>query len=227
MSKDVEPIKQEEYNLKRYILPLILWIFCANASVVSEGKFEPALKLESSAVSIPAFSDVEAYADLDASEYVDLMSKSIDTVYVHKDTKKAANILAQTYKAAGRIGADNLALWATIAGKRTNLSPRLLLSLACHESSCDPKKRSRKGARGMMQIMQLWGDTPRELSDYRFSLVRGAEILAYYRDNVCNGGLRCALQVYNVGEGNYANGMRNMRYVNAVAGILRSVGGRI
>lgn len=211
--------------MKRYILPL-LFVFCANASVIPDMP-DVALRAERPVSIVPAFSDVEAYADLDASEYVALMSQSVESVHVSKETRKAANILAQTYKAAGKIGEDNLALWATVAGKRTNLSPRLLLSLACHESSCDPKKRSRKGARGLMQIMPLWGDTPRELADYRFSLVRGAEILAYYRDNVCHGSLKCALQVYNVGDGNYANGMRNHNYVDAVASILRSVGGRI
>lgn len=214
--------------MKRYILPLLLCIFCANATVVApeqKGVYEPS---SVSVTSVPAFDDAEAYADMDAGQYVRYMQSTAHMVYVRPETRKAADILARTYDAAGKIGAANLALWAEIAGKRTNLSPRLLLSVGCHESSCNPKRRSRKGAHGFMQIMgSVWGDSRRELEDYRYSLVRGAEILAYYRDSICHGNLKCALQVYNVGEGNYTSGMRNKRYVNSVASILRSVGGRI
>ena len=213
--------------MKRYILPLLLSIFCAKATVVAETDLPLSIQVDRPVATIQAFTDNEAFADLEAAEYVALMSQNIDTLPVSKETRRAADILARTYKAAGRIGADNLAIWATVAGKRTNLSPRLLLSLACHESSCDPHKRSRKGAQGFMQIVPLWGDSRKELADYRFSLVRGAEILAYYRDEVWRGHLQCALQVYNVGESNYANGMRNRKYVDSVASILRTVGGRI
>lgn len=187
--------------MKRYILPLLLIMFCANATTVA-----------------PAYT----------APRITVLETTVHPTQVRERTLKAAIAVAAKYKGASKIGAENLALWAEIAGSRTNLSPRLLMAVSCHESSCNPKAVSKKGAVGFMQIMPAtWGHSRKELRDYRFSLVRGAEILAQYRDDKCNGNLKCALEMYNVGEGNYAKGMRNKKYLARIEAELRDIGGRI
>ena len=117
----------------------------------------------------------------------------------------------------------DLATWVYHAAQLNGLPPRLLINMMAVESGFNPKAKSKAGARGIVQIMPVWGYKPHRLYDYRFATHAGAEIIAYYRKlPQCRGrdNLQCALHSYNVGEYNYRKGKRNYSYV---AKLLRGV----
>ena len=82
------------------------------------------------------------------------------------------------------------------------MDPQLLKSVMLVESGFNPAALSRKGARGLMQLMpataRLYG--VRDIQDTRDNINGGARYLNYLL-NLYNGDLENALAAYNAGEG--------------------------
>lgn len=109
---------------------------------------------------------------------------------------------------------EGVAFWVHSAAKMYGIEPKYLLAMIAKESSFKPKVRSRHGAIGLMQVMPLWGYSREELSDYRRNIMQGTSILASYRDSC--GGMRCAIEAYNVGITAYKAGKRAPTYYKSV-----------
>lgn len=136
---------------------------------------------------------------------------------IQKQSAQIADIqrLLDTQFKAYRNKPRDLATWVYHASKLNGLPPRLLVNLMAVESGFNPKAKSRAGARGITQIMPVWGYSPRHLFDYRVATHAGAEIISHYlKLPQCSGNLQCALHSYNVGEYNYRKGKRNYSYVS-------------
>lgn len=151
-------------------------------------------------------------------------SRLFDTEFQKQRSEIAAiqRILDTKFKKYGHKPRD-LATWVYHASQLNGIPPRLLLNMMAVESGFNPKAKSKAGARGIVQIMPVWGYKPQHLYDYRVAIHAGAEIIAQYRKlPQCRGrdNLQCALHSYNVGEYNYRKGKRNYRYV---ANLLRDV----
>jgi len=116
----------------------------------------------------------------------------------------------------------------TIA-KRRNVSPRLVAAVIRAESAFDPMAVSRKGARGLMQLMpatgKRFGVNPNDLFDAEINIEAGIAYLEdlierYYDD------LSLVLAAYNAGEGAVAkhNGVPPYRetreYIRRIYGYL-------
>lgn len=149
-----------------------------------------------------------------------------DTVTPSPRLVKALRILSKDYKQIDKIGHANLAYWYTVAGNMYGVDPVLMVSKTAIESSFNPKAKSNHGAIGMTQVIpKHWGYTKQELLDYRTSILAGAEVASVYRSK-CGGNMRCAMQMYNVGETAYAKGKRNAKYTQRINRVLSYVGGR-
>jgi hypothetical protein len=89
------------------------------------------------------------------------------------------------------------------AAQRHDLNPRLLAAVVAAESAFDSRAVSRKGARGLMQLMpstgQRYGLSRSELFDPEKNLAAGARYLAWLLDRFA-GDLPLALAAYNAGE---------------------------
>jgi soluble lytic murein transglycosylase-like protein len=100
---------------------------------------------------------------------------------------------------AGRFG--GLAYWAA---KKHALNPRLVAAVARAESAWNPRAVSRKGARGLMQLMpstgQRFGVRRAELFDIEKNLDAGSRYLAWLVERF-DGRLEHVLAAYNAGEG--------------------------
>ena len=139
---------------------------------------------------------------------------------------KALHLLSKDYKKINELGLDNLAYWYAYAGKMYGVDPVLLVSKTAIESSFNHKAKSNHGAIGITQVVpKHWGYTKQELLDYRTSILAGAEVASVYRSK-CGGNMRCAMQMYNVGETAYAKGKRNAKYTQRINRVLSYVGGR-
>ena len=90
------------------------------------------------------------------------------------------------------------------AAERHDLNPRLVAAVVGAESAFDPRAVSRKGARGLMQLMPAtalrFGVEPRELFEPERNLEAGARYLRWLVDRY-DGALHLALAAYNAGEG--------------------------
>jgi len=90
------------------------------------------------------------------------------------------------------------------AAARHDLNPRLLAAVVSAESAFDPRAVSRKGARGLMQLMPAtaarFGVAARELFEPERNLEAGARYLRWLIDRY-DGALHLALAAYNAGEG--------------------------
>jgi soluble lytic murein transglycosylase-like protein len=116
------------------------------------------------------------------------------------------------------------------AAQRHNLNPGLLAALARAESAFDPRALSRKGARGILQLMpataERFGVEASWLWDPEWNVEAGARYLRFLIDEF-DGDLRLVLAAYNAGEG----AVRRYRdvppyretrsYVQRVSGYLR------
>lgn len=113
--------------------------------------------------------------------------------------------------------------------KRRNVSPRLVAAVIRAESAFDPMAVSRKGARGLMQLMpatgKRFGVNPNDLFDAEINIEAGIAYLEdlierYYDD------LSLVLAAYNAGEGAVAkhNGVPPYRetreYIRRIYGYL-------
>jgi len=96
--------------------------------------------------------------------------------------------------------ADNI--W--IAAREHDLNPQLLAAVAEVESRFDPRAVSKKGARGLLQVMPATGRRlgvdPRDLFDPSTNLEVGARYLRQLVDRF-GGDLALVLAAYNAGEG--------------------------
>lgn len=119
---------------------------------------------------------------------------------------------------------DDLAVWVYHASKLYDVNARILVNVMARESGFRPHAVSKAGAVGLMQVKpKAWGVSRKRLLDYRTSTMQGANIIAYYRDSVCSGNIRCALHSYNVGETAYRKGKRSSAYVShALKGVNKS-----
>lgn len=101
---------------------------------------------------------------------------------------------------------EELELLAREAAAREELDPLLVLAVIDVESGWDPRAVSRKGARGLMQIMPATARDrfdlrdPSRLLDPRLNLELGTRLLRNLLDAFC-GDLRQALWAYHAGEG--------------------------
>jgi hypothetical protein len=90
------------------------------------------------------------------------------------------------------------------AAKDNDLNPSLLAAVAFEESRFDPRAVSRKGARGLLQVMPATGKRlgvdPGDLFDPDTNLQVGARYLRELVDRF-GGDLALALAAYNAGEG--------------------------
>ena len=90
------------------------------------------------------------------------------------------------------------------AAKDNDLNPSLLAAVAAEESRFDPRAVSRKGARGLLQVMPSTGIrlgvSPRDLFDPDTNLQVGARYLRQLIDRF-GGDLALVLAAYNAGEG--------------------------
>jgi soluble lytic murein transglycosylase-like protein len=137
--------------------------------------------------------------------------------------KKVAFMFKKYPKAARFYNEAELAYWVDESSRLYDVPYELLLSKAAVESSLNPKAVSRKGALGLMQIMpNIHGNTRKELFDYRVSLMSAAKVISRYRD-AC-GGLRCAVESYNVGITAHRKGARNAEYVRRIESHMRYLG---
>lgn len=90
------------------------------------------------------------------------------------------------------------------AAKRRNVNPNLVAAIIRAESAFDPAAVSRKGARGLMQLMpatgRRFGLMPAELFDEELNIEAGVnyleELIERYADD-----LPLVLAAYNAGEG--------------------------
>ena len=144
---------------------------------------------------------------------------------------RAVRRMADTYTAIDKIGVDELAYWTEYYAKRNNIPPRLLIAMMATESDFKTNTCSRKGACGILQIRgSVWNIPRKELRNYRKTLEHGSNILALYRDK-CRPGpnqLKCAVQMYNVGETSYLkHGIRAPSYLTDVRSNLKLIGARI
>jgi len=102
--------------------------------------------------------------------------------------------------------AREFAPWILEASARQELAPEVVASLIYTESSFRKRVRSRAGAVGPAQVKPgFWrafcGGV--DLHDPEANVQCGAQVLAHYLD-AC-GAFACAVRLYNVGPGNYAN----------------------
>ncbi len=90
------------------------------------------------------------------------------------------------------------------AGRKHRLNPQLLAAVARAESAYDPRAVSRKGARGLLQLMPAtaarFGVARRELFDPARNVEAGARYLAFLVERF-EGDLARVLAAYNAGEG--------------------------
>jgi hypothetical protein len=90
------------------------------------------------------------------------------------------------------------------AARRHALNPRLLAAMARAESAYDAAALSRKGARGLMQVMpataERFGVRPDELWDPTRNVEAGARYLRFLVDRF-GGDLTRVIAAYNAGEG--------------------------
>ncbi len=93
-------------------------------------------------------------------------------------------------------------IWA--AGERHSLNPALLAAVARAESAFDPRAVSRKGARGLMQLMpataRRFGLSGDQVFEPTKSLDAGARYLSWLTGRF-DGDLARVLAAYNAGEG--------------------------
>ena len=89
------------------------------------------------------------------------------------------------------------------SARRHGLNPSLVAAVVRTESSFDPRAVSRKGARGLMQLMPATGRrlgvAPAELYEPEKNLDAGSRYLRQLLDRF--GALELALAAYNAGEG--------------------------
>lgn len=92
----------------------------------------------------------------------------------------------------------------------TNIPPKLVLAIIAVESSFQPNAVSPAGAKGLMQVMPFNrpGKTIEE------NVIRGIWILQDYTLETKN--IYEAIMSYNIGIGNFKNGMRNYTYAKKV-----------
>lgn len=137
--------------------------------------------------------------------------------------KKVALMLKKYPRASRYYDEAELAYWVDEASRLYGVPYELLLSKAAVESSMNPRAVSSRGALGLMQIKpNMHGNSRKELFDYRVSLMGGAEVISKYR-KAC-GGLRCAVESYNVGITAHKKGVRNAEYVRRIERHMRYLG---
>ena len=142
----------------------------------------------------------------------------------YEEVRKKVALMLKKYPRASRYYNEaELAYWVDEASRLYDVPYELLLSKAAVESSMNPRAVSSRGALGLMQIKpNMHGNSRKELFDYRVSLMSGAEVISKYRD-AC-GGLRCAVESYNVGITAHKKGVRNAGYVRRIERHMRYLG---
>lgn len=89
----------------------------------------------------------------------------------------------------------------------------LVLSLAATESSLNATAKSKKGAKGLLQITKQSGKQPKNPYSVSDNIKAGSEHLYSYVDRF---GLEAGVMVYNVGPKNYHKGKRAYQYAKKV-----------
>lgn len=92
------------------------------------------------------------------------------------------------------------------ASRSKGIDTKLYASLVDVESSFDAKAVSPKGAIGPAQIMPDSWSHMGNLHNPKENIKIGANILSIYI-KMCNGNIKCGLMNYNIGDGNYKNGV--------------------
>lgn len=143
---------------------------------------------------------------------------------------RAVAKMSDTYTAIDKIGVHELAYWTEYYAKQKDLPPRLIIAMMATESDFKTNTCSRKGACGLLGIKgSTWHIARKDLKNYRKAIEHGSNILALYRDQ-CRPGpnqLRCAVQMYNVGDTNYKRGVRAPSYLTDVRANLKMIGAHI
>lgn len=123
------------------------------------------------------------------------------TVSIHKRRKLAAYIHKKFRVPEKK--AEAIVAQAVRTGRKHDIHPELILAVIAVESHFRPRALSRKGARGLMQVLPRWhpkrvkaiGGTP-ALFEVDKNISAGTQILALYIDD-SDGDLRRALLRYN------------------------------
>lgn len=90
----------------------------------------------------------------------------------------------------------------------------IALSFAKSESNFNPNAVSRKGARGLMQIMPFWVDDPWRLCETRYNIQLGIYVFRFYFDEA-KGNIIKAVKYYNAGP---HGKVVNIEYIAEVVG---------
>ena len=97
---------------------------------------------------------------------------------------------------------------------------KIIQALIEVESGGNPKARNKRtGASGILQVMpstaKAMGYSPKDMFDPKLGKEAGIKYLCHLKNDVCNGGIECALQAYNCGP-NKRNGRACIRFKNKV-----------
>ena len=118
---------------------------------------------------------------------------------MHQDWRRQVLSTASAEKAPGSVELESL---VQEAGRRHDVDPELIRAVMRQESGFNPLAVSRKGARGLMQLMP---ETAKRLGvqdvfDPAENVLGGAKLLRQLMDRY-QGDLDLALAAYNAGEG--------------------------
>lgn len=91
------------------------------------------------------------------------------------------------------------------SSKHAGVNTKLLASVIETESKFDVTAVSSKGAVGATQVMPHWSYLG-NIKNPSENIKIGAIVLSKYID-LCNGDIKCGLMSYNIGDGNYRNGI--------------------
>ena len=134
-------------------------------------------------------------------------------------TKEASKVKSFVQETNGKIWdrlAEEMAVAYVTASKKYNIPIEILVGKDSVESKYEVFAKSRTGAKGVGQLDHgAWKDVLPAGNPYdpSYNIDSCARVLAF---EIKKRGVRKGLEIYNVGEGNYAKGVRNPDYTRKV-----------